>query len=115
MCSRWSVINLVAIFIAILVVAFPFQYKTIVLMVIAIVRTIVDSLALLGLLLSLWFKLTAEISPSVIRMSIQGWVTVMFLLREKAGGKLSSKLFVKVRQMLEVVDLEHFVPDGFLL
>lgn len=39
---KWSVVNLYAIFLAILVVAFPFQSKTIVLMVIAIMRTIVD-------------------------------------------------------------------------
>jgi len=39
---RWSAINLVAIVIAILIVTYAFQYKTIVLMVIAIVRSIVD-------------------------------------------------------------------------
>jgi len=39
---RWSAINLVAILIAILIVDFPFQHKLILLMVVAIVRTIVD-------------------------------------------------------------------------
>lgn len=39
---RWSAINLGAIVLAILVVTYAFQPKTIVLMVIAIVRTIVD-------------------------------------------------------------------------
>jgi hypothetical protein len=38
----WSAINLFAIGIAILIVLFPFEYKTIGLMVIAIMRTIVD-------------------------------------------------------------------------
>lgn len=39
---KWSAINLVAIVIAILLVAYPFNPKTIVLMVIAIMRSIVD-------------------------------------------------------------------------
>lgn len=39
---RWSVINIVAIFVAILVVAFPFEHKPSVLMVIAIMRSIAD-------------------------------------------------------------------------
>jgi hypothetical protein len=39
---RWSAINLVAIAIAILVVAYPFQHKPIVLMAVAILRTIAD-------------------------------------------------------------------------
>ena len=38
----WSAINLVAIVIAILVVDYPFQHKSIVLMVVAILRSIVD-------------------------------------------------------------------------
>jgi hypothetical protein len=41
---KWSVINLVAIAIGILVVAFPFGYKPIVLMFVAIGRTIADYL-----------------------------------------------------------------------
>jgi hypothetical protein len=39
---RWSVINLCAIVIAILVVEFPFQHKQFVLMVIAVARSIAD-------------------------------------------------------------------------
>lgn len=39
---RWSAVNLVAIVIAILIVAYPFQHKAFVLMAIAIVRSIVD-------------------------------------------------------------------------
>lgn len=39
---RWSAINLVAIVIAILIVDYPFQHQSIVLMVVAIVRSIVD-------------------------------------------------------------------------
>jgi hypothetical protein len=39
---RWSAINLVAIVIAILVVDYPFQHRSIVLMVVAIMRSIVD-------------------------------------------------------------------------
>lgn len=39
---RWSAINFSAIVLAILIVAYSFQYKPIVLMVVAIVRTIVD-------------------------------------------------------------------------
>lgn len=39
---RWSAINLFAIFIAVLVVTYPFEPKMVVLMLIAIVRTIVD-------------------------------------------------------------------------
>lgn len=41
---RWSGINLVAIVVAILIVAFPFQQKSIVLMVVALTRSIVDYL-----------------------------------------------------------------------
>ncbi len=39
---KWSAINVCAIFIAVLVVAFPFQYKQVVLMVIAVARSIAD-------------------------------------------------------------------------
>jgi hypothetical protein len=39
---RWSAINLVAIAIAIPVVDYPFQHKSIVLMVVSILRTIAD-------------------------------------------------------------------------
>lgn len=40
--KKWSIINLVTIAIAILIVEFPFQEKNLVLMVIAIMRSIVD-------------------------------------------------------------------------
>ena len=39
---RWSTVNLVAIFVAVLVVALPFEHKALVLMVVAIVRSICD-------------------------------------------------------------------------
>jgi hypothetical protein len=39
---KWSVINVCAMFIAILVVAYPFQHKLVVLMVIAVGRSIAD-------------------------------------------------------------------------
>lgn len=39
---RWSAINLIAIGVSVFVVAFPFEMKTVVLMVIAILRTIAD-------------------------------------------------------------------------
>jgi|SRR5579863_746019 len=39
---RWSAINLAAIALAVLVVAYPFQYKTSVLMFVAVLRSIVD-------------------------------------------------------------------------
>jgi hypothetical protein len=41
---RWAGINFVGIVVAILIVAFPFQYKSIVLMVVAIARSITDYL-----------------------------------------------------------------------
>lgn len=39
---RWSTINLIAIVAAFLLIEYPFQHKTTILMVVAIVRTIVD-------------------------------------------------------------------------
>ncbi len=39
---RWSAINLVAIVVAILIVDYPFQHKILVLMVVAVMRSIVD-------------------------------------------------------------------------
>ena len=40
--GRWSAINVVALFVAVLIVAFPFQQKVWVLMALAVLRSIVD-------------------------------------------------------------------------